>query len=217
MHRLEMNGHHINLGDSLNFSEPLDVSQNSMNSDEININKYRLLPIVHGSYTCLGPTVYYNDQRSIIKFNKSDHLILPKSDGVRLLNSPLKNFIIKIWSIGTNIETYGRAVSFDAPDNCIIMPEWMIEQVLINYGDAVMISTVNICKLDNVKIKVPKCMNEPTTIIEYELRDHSVLYTGKRIQTGIFNKKYNMIIVDSKPSFVGMINNSDIKLDIEYE
>ena len=52
-------------------------------------------------------------------------------------------------------------------------------------------------------------------MIEFELRNHSLSYVGKQLNIRIFDKKYDIIVKEQQPLYVGIIENQDIDIDIE--
>lgn len=195
----------------------LDSEDSFNNLDPVNKSLVKFLPIIQGSFLCISPQMFFTKQREIIRFNRSDHIIIPADMAERILYSRMTQHILRLFNTNLDIQTYGRIIAYDAPHRTIVIPDWMFESLMIKPGDKVDADTVQIGKLESLKMKIPKCMTDPHAILEYELRDHSVIYTGKILITKILGKCFELVVTDTKPGFVGIINNADLNLEIEYD
>jgi hypothetical protein len=171
--------------------------------------------IISADFICIGPETYFDKKKDIIRFNSGDSIILPKNCGERLLKSSMKLYAVKITNEGTNISSYGKVSGFDAPDRYVVVPQWIMSSLFVVPGDKVSIDTVNIGNVTKIKFSIPKCIPDPQSVIEFELRNHSLSYVGKQINIKMFDKNYNITVNEQYPLYVGVVENQDIDIDID--
>jgi hypothetical protein len=171
--------------------------------------------IISADFICIGPESYFDKKKDVIKFNSGDSIILPKYCGERLLKSSMNLYAVKITNGSVNISSYGKVSGFDAPDRCVVIPSWIMSLLFVAPGDKVSIDTVDIGKITKIKFSVPKCIPDPQSVIEFELRNHSLSYIGKQINIKIFDKNYNITVTEQYPLYVGVVENQDISIDID--
>lgn len=171
--------------------------------------------IISADFICIGPETYYDNKKDIQRFNNSDSVILPKKCGERLLKSNMKLYAVKITNEIINVSSYGKVIGFDAPDRHIVVPSWIMASLFSHPGDKISIDTINVGKISKIKFSVPKCISDPQSVIEFELRNHSLSYVGKELSIKMFDKKYDIIVKEQQPLYVGIIENQDIDIDIE--
>lgn len=195
-----------------NFETTIEESKN----DDAPVIEVSTTKVLSSTFICADPRSYFVDKKELNNFNSGDGLILPESSGTRLLNSMMKIYTVKLANtLLKDLVTYGRVVAFDAPDRHVIMPEWMMDVIGVNCGDKIDIDTIKTDQISKIKFKVPTEIADPKSVLEFELRNHVLSYIGKQIQVKIFDKKFNIVVTDQSPLYVGIISNKDIELEIE--
>jgi hypothetical protein len=173
--------------------------------------------IVSNYFVCMESKRFFkNRTKEMMKFDKSDGIILSKEMGERFMSSSMNLYSIKITGDNTKIDTFGRVIGFDAPNISAVMPKWMMEQLMLKSGDKIYITSMNSPKITSMTVSLNGFKIEnPTRILEYEMRDHSISYVGKCIKVKMFEKEIVMTIVKQEPAFVGVIIGSDINIEFE--
>lgn len=173
--------------------------------------------IVSNYFVCMESKRFFkNRTQEMMKFDKSDGIILSKEMGERFMSSNMNLYSIKITGDKTKIDTFGRVIGFDAPNISAVMPKWMMEQLMLKSGDKIYVTSMNAPKITSMTVSLNGFKIEnPTRILEYEMRDHSISYVGKCIKVKMFEKEIVMTIVKQEPTFVGVIIGSDINIEFE--
>jgi hypothetical protein len=192
---------------------------------EIDVTKYdpktSLLAIdtkfIDDSFKCIAGRNFFTDKnkKKIIKFERSDGIILPSNTKQKLFESLMTMHTVKLTNYKCNLTAYCRVIGFDAPENTIVIPRWLMDGIFLEVTENVHVNTVNMPEVKSIKVKVDKEIEDPKTILEYELKDHVVSFVGKTIKVKIFEKEYEIKVVSQEPSTCGIISNIDVKLEIE--
>ena len=132
------------------------------------------------------------------------------------MSSSMNLYSIKITADKSKIDTFGRVIGFDAPNISAVMPKWMMEQLMLKSGDKIYITSIIAPKIKSMTVSLNGFkITNPTDILEYEMRNHSISYVGKCIKVKMFEKEIVMTIVKQEPTFVGVIIGSDINIEFE--
>lgn len=206
----------INTYNSFYHDEIKSFDSKSNDSDDKDMIEIKEIPVINASFSYMPSSSFFTNKKQLLKFEKSDGIILTKKEGEKLTVSNMKKYTVKISNNSLGLRVYGRVVGFDAPDNTIIMPQWMIDNLALIDGKKVAINTVDIPHVKKIKIKVDKEMTDAKSVLEYEMRDHLVSYVGKIINVHIFDKTYSAIVTEQYPLFVGIVNDREIELDIDH-
>lgn len=208
---IQHNNDHTNIIKNINDYD-YDIEQN----DNEEIYQIEETKTINSELECIGNINL--DGFDIRKFENGDGIIVPKKLGERIFLSNMSIHIVRIKNKQINdMEVFGKIIGYNAPPNKIIMPRWMMESIFVEIGDKIYIDTVIMPKTTKIIAEVSEEIDDPKSFIEYELRDHSVVYNGKVIKSSmrIFDKQYKIIIKEVKPLYAGMILNSDIELEIK--
>lgn len=120
---------------------------------------------------------------NIDKLQKTDKLIFPPS-ALEHLTMYIESgtFTFKIQSKEKKI-SYGTSFGFNGTERIIFGPNWMMSSLGIEDGDKVKVSSVNIPNGESLTIECSKLKNmtDSEAILSYHLREHAVLYEGKKI------------------------------------
>jgi len=156
------------------------LSDSSVGSNSNEITEVIMTKIVSNYFVCMESKRFFKNRiKDMIKFDKSDGIILSKEMGERFMSSSMNLYSIKITSDNTKIDTFGRVIGFDAPNISAVMPKWMMEQLMLKSGDKIYITSMNAPKITNMTVKLNGFKIEnPTRILEYEMRDLSFSYIG---------------------------------------
>lgn len=161
----------------------------------------------------LSPEEFFISKKEIIKFNKSDSIILSPEDSKDLFEQ--NNFVLKIKY--ENNYTYGKVTRYDAPARYIVIPKWMMEKIKVNNNDIVFIELSNLDIIKKIKLRVPKEMYDPQSILEYELINRHILTESDIIKINIFDKSYDIIIDEIETSIIGENKLKRIKTGMLYD
>lgn len=165
-----------------------------------NINQYTILP------------------KDLIKYNSSDKVIVPEESLNDLANNSKENiYVLRLTNPKNSQQVYVSIGDFSAPHNNIFLPDWVMQSLTIKNNDMIHVDAVSVPPVSEVKIKIPKDIDQKDDIkvvIEFLLKNHTILYIGKTISTRVFEKSFLFDIVDLKPGKVGTIANLDVKLEI---
>lgn len=171
---------------------------------------------IDSSFKCMKSKLFFKkDMKKIIKFERSDGIILPAKTKEKIFQSLMTMHTVKLTNKKYEFSIYCRVVGFDAPENCVILPRWIMNGIFLESGDNVHINTVNMPEVKSLKVSVDKKIEDPKTILEYELKDHIVSFVGKTIKIKMFEKEYEIKVVSQEPCDCGIISNIDVKLEIE--
>ncbi len=156
---------------------------------------------------------------SIVKeeiFNRSDKVIVPMRY-MDCVGDYFNEMIVQIYR--GSIIVYASIHSFSDDIDGIIIPRRLMKELDINYGDYVLINNTFIQKAKSVTIKFPKEIKELTdqvSMIEYALKDRTVIVKGDVVVIKFFKRNIKFIIHDVKPCDICSIINSDVSLDFIY-
>jgi len=164
-----------------------------------------------------------NFKKNKMIFNSGDGVYIPMKYANEILTS--ENFMIKIVAENPNNSekkiVYAKAVKYDAPENSIVVPQWMVANLGLNYGDVVNIESVNIDPITNIKFVTQKNIIDPTSILEFELRHKNILTCGDVIKSKIFEKSYDFIVKEiettSGPKNIGSLYDNNVVSNIIFE
>ncbi|TVT99707.1 hypothetical protein EJB05_39621 [Eragrostis curvula] len=108
-------------------------------------------------------------------------------------------------------------LEFVADEGMIIMPYWMMQNMLLKEGDTVRIKNATLPKGTYVKLQPHTTdfldISNPKAILEKTLRNFSCLTTGDSIMVAYNNKQYYIDIVETKPASAVSIIETDCEVD----
>lgn len=108
-------------------------------------------------------------------------------------------------------------LEFVAEEGMIIMPYWMMQNMLLQEGDTVHVKNATLPKGTYVKLQPHTTdfldISNPKAILEKTLRNFSCLTTGDSIMVAYNNKQYYIDIVETKPASAVSIIETDCEVD----
>uniref|UniRef100_A0ACD5UYE9 Uncharacterized protein n=1 Tax=Avena sativa TaxID=4498 RepID=A0ACD5UYE9_AVESA len=108
-------------------------------------------------------------------------------------------------------------LEFVAEEGTIIMPYWMMHNMLLQEGDIVRVKSAVLPKGTFVKLQPHTSdfldISNPKAILEKTLRNFSCLTTGGTIMVAYNNKQYYIDIVEAKPASAVCIIETDCEVD----
>ncbi|GAB2267647.1 hypothetical protein Dimus_002629 [Dionaea muscipula] len=108
-------------------------------------------------------------------------------------------------------------LEFTADEGMIFVPNWMMENMLLQEGDIVRVKNVALPKGKYVKLQPHTKdfldISNPKAILETTLRNFSCFTTGDSIMVAYNKKKYYIDIVETKPSNAVSIIETDCEVD----
>jgi ubiquitin fusion degradation protein 1 len=174
-------------------------------------------PFFQKEYKC-GNKLYISDIdiESDSKAKKqTNKVILSKTSLEQLTRlSTLPIYHLEINFKGKRI--YSQIESFCAPNNFIIIPDNMMEELGAKLLDRVFVNLVKLPIAEKALFKLPKEFKNPQPILQFLIKDYSLLYKNQTISIKFFEKTYVIKVIDLKPAEAVCILNTDLKFDIEY-
>ncbi|XP_039820131.1 ubiquitin recognition factor in ER-associated degradation protein 1-like isoform X1 [Panicum virgatum] len=113
--------------------------------------------------------------------------------------------------------SHSGVLEFVAEEGMIIMPYWMMQNMLLQEGDTVRVKNATLPKGTYVKLQPHTTdfldISNPKAILEKTLRNFSCLTTGDSIMVAYNNKQYYIDIVETKPASAVSIIETDCEVD----
>lgn len=151
----------------------------------------------------------------IDKLQKTDKLIFPPSV-LEHLTKYIESgtFTFKIQSEKKEV-SYGSSYGFNGTERIIFGPNWMLSSLGIEDGDKVKITSVNIPSGESITLQCPRLkeMTDPEAILSYHLREHTVLYEGKKLILD-YVIPLKLKVIELKPCEAVIANGSEMSIKI---
>lgn len=167
-------------------------------------------------------------KRDLLKYESSDKIILPVSS-LNILASYSKDnlYVLRIMNPKNSKYAFVGIGDFSAPERIMFVPSWLMEYICARSGDKIYVDAISVPQVSYAKIKMPSELNmilstvdktitsalNIKAILEFVLRNHCLLFLGKKIQARIFDKVWEFEVVALKPVNIGCIVNTDVHLD----
>ncbi|KAF5744591.1 ubiquitin fusion degradation protein 1 [Tripterygium wilfordii] len=153
-----------------------------------------------------------------LHLENGDKIIMPPSALDRLASLKIDYpMLFELRNPSAERMTHCGVLEFIADEGLIYLPNWMMENMLIQEGDVVQLKNVSLSKGTYVKLQPHTKdfldISNPKAILETSLRNYSCLTTGDVIMVPYNNKKYYINIVETKPSFAVSIIETDCEVD----
>lgn len=108
-------------------------------------------------------------------------------------------------------------LEFSAEEGYVFLPDWMMKNLQLQYGNLVTLRSTTLPKGTFMKIQ-PHTMkflaiSDPKSALEAALRDFSCLTIGDTIMLTHDQKKYDIDIVETKPSGAISVIETDLEVD----
>lgn len=152
------------------------------------------------------------------QLESGDKIILPPSALDRLaylhIDFPM---LFELRNDATKRVSHCGVLEFIAEEGMIYMPHWMMENLLLQEGDAVQVKNTALPKGTYVKLQPHTKdfldISNPKAILEKTLRNFSCFTTGDSIMVAYNNKKYYIDIIETKPTSAISIIETDCEVD----
>jgi hypothetical protein len=180
-------------------------------------------------FICKGTSCFNAlSQREVLRYDSSDKIILPPSSLGILASSGSSLYVLRIMNSKNSKYAFVGVGDFTAPERTMFAPSWIMDLLCISSGDRIYVDAMSVPKITYAKIKVPtefKLISDDkgskdssalnlNAVIEFALRNHCLLFIGKRIPVKIFDKKWEFEVVSLKPTNIGSITDTDVHLDL---
>jgi len=147
-----------------------------------------------------------------------DKVIMPPSALDRLASLHIEYpMLFELHNGATDRISHCGVLEFVAEEGMIIMPYWMMQNMLLQEGDIVRVKNATLPKGTYVKLQPHTTdfldISNPKAILEKTLRNFSCLTTGDSIMVAYNNKQYYIDIVEAKPASAVSIIETDCEVD----
>ncbi|EAY95248.1 hypothetical protein OsI_17067 [Oryza sativa Indica Group] len=147
-----------------------------------------------------------------------DKVIMPPSALDRLASLHIEYpMLFELHNDATQRISHCGVLEFVAEEGMIIMPYWMMQNMLLQEGDTVRVKNTTLPKGTYVKLQPHTTdfldISNPKAILEKTLRNFSCLTTGDSIMVAYNNKQYYIDIVETKPASAVSIIETDCEVD----
>jgi len=147
-----------------------------------------------------------------------DKVIMPPSALDRLVSLHIEYpMLFELHNDATQRISHSGVLEFVAEEGMIIMPYWMMQNMLLQEGDTVRVKNATLPKGTYVKLQPHTTdfldISNPKAILEKTLRNFSCLTTGDSIMVAYNNKQYYIDIVETKPASAVSIIETDCEVD----
>ncbi|AYV83632.1 MAG: putative ubiquitin fusion degradation protein [Hyperionvirus sp.] len=161
--------------------------------------------------------------RQVLNYNASDKVILPSNSFRDLANDSKESvYVLRLINPKNLKQVYvsidGFTNSEKKNEKIMYIPPWIMKHLAVKNNEMVHADAVSVPKIIEVHIKVPEEVKRAEVnikvILEFLLRNHTLLFIGKIISYTMFEREYQFEVTHLKPSHVGIILNSDVRLDL---
>ncbi|XP_024544692.1 ubiquitin recognition factor in ER-associated degradation protein 1 isoform X1 [Selaginella moellendorffii] len=147
-----------------------------------------------------------------------DKVIMPPSALDRLASLRIDYpMLFEVHNPSTSRTSHCGVLEFVADEGIIIMPYWMMQNLLLQEGDLVRVKSATLPKGSYVKLQPHTKdfldISNPKAVLETTLRNFSCLTVGDNIMVAYNNKKYYIDIVEAKPAPAISIIETDCEVD----
>jgi hypothetical protein len=149
-------------------------------------------------------------------YENSDKIILPHSM-VNILNqSKYTHFRLTKKYNEQYQEVYVGIGDFCAPEKTCYVPQWIFDCLNLKDGDNILIESVLLPNTKKIKALISKDIKNYKPVLEYILRNHTALFIGKIINVRVFEKIYNIKIIELNPDHATSIISCDPEIEVEF-
>ncbi|XP_014522325.1 ubiquitin recognition factor in ER-associated degradation protein 1-like [Vigna radiata var. radiata] len=152
------------------------------------------------------------------QIESGDKIIMPPSALDRLASLDIDYpMLFELRNDAAERISHCGVLEFIAEEGMIYMPNWMMENMLLQEGDLVKVKNVTLPKATYVKLQPHTKdfldISNPKAILETTLRNFSCLTIGDSIMVAYNNKKYYIDIIETKPDNAISIIETDCEAD----
>ncbi|EIE23851.1 UFD1-domain-containing protein [Coccomyxa subellipsoidea C-169] len=145
-------------------------------------------------------------------------IFLPSSALDRLASLHIEYpMLFKVESRGNGRSTHCGVLEFSADEGLVYMPYWMMQNLLVEEGSVVTVSSATLPKGSYVKLQPHTSdfldISNPKAVLEMTLRNFSCLTKGDCICLHYNNKKYYIDIIEAKPEDAISVIETDCEVD----
>ncbi|KAK9906895.1 hypothetical protein WJX75_009852 [Coccomyxa subellipsoidea] len=145
-------------------------------------------------------------------------IFLPSSALDRLASLHIEYpMLFKVESRGNGRSTHCGVLEFSADEGMVYMPYWMMQNLLVEEGAVVTISSATLPKGSYVKLQPHTSdfldISNPKAVLETTLRNFSCLTKGDCICLHYNNKKYYIDIIEARPDDAISVIETDCEVD----
>lgn len=144
------------------------------------------------------------------------------------------NFVVKIEIDKPNDSNdpngqyvYAKINKYDAPSKSIKIPKWMCDKLGVINNDMLIISFGNIKKISKIIIGTIMQTINALKILEFLLKDRSLLYSGEKFIINMFEKTYELKVLhifnedievgEAEEINVGLLYSNSLTSEITFE
>ncbi|CAI8616586.1 unnamed protein product [Vicia faba] len=147
-----------------------------------------------------------------------DKIIMPASALDRLTHMNIEYpMLFELKNPSAERTTHCGVLEFTADEGNVYLPDWMMEDMLLQNGDTISLKNTSLAKAKFVKLQPHTKdfldVSNPKAMLETALRSYSCLTTGRTIMISYNNKKYYIDVVETKPSEAISIIETDCEVD----
>ncbi|XP_020083699.1 ubiquitin fusion degradation protein 1 homolog isoform X2 [Ananas comosus] len=183
----------------------------------MNLGRYR----PHDFYRDSFKQIYCCRSASSVKkphLEFGDKVIMPISALNRLASLDIDYpMLFEIHNDAADRVSHCGVLEFVAEEGMIYMPNWMMQNMLLQDGDIVHVQNTSLPKGTFVKLQPHTKdfldISNPRAILERTLRNFSCLTTGDGIMVTYNNKSYYINILETKPASAVAIIETDCEVD----
>ncbi|XP_058755672.1 uncharacterized protein LOC131628881 [Vicia villosa] len=147
-----------------------------------------------------------------------DKIIMPASALDRLSRLNIEYpMLFELKNSSAERTTHCGVLEFTADEGTVLLPNWMMEDMLLQDGNTISLKNTSLAKGKFVKLQPHTKdfldVSNPKAMLETALRSYSCLTTGRTIMIPYNNKKYYIDVVEAKPSAAISIIETDCEVD----
>lgn len=152
------------------------------------------------------------------ELEKGNKIILPQSalDHLARLNISYP-MLFEMSNPATNRSTHGGVQEFIAEEGTCFIPYWMMQNLLLQEGDLIRVGNTSLPKGSYVKLQPCSSdfldIHNPRAVLENTLRNFATLTVGDCIVIDYNQRKYEIEIIECKPSKAVSIIEADVNVD----
>eukprot|EP00927_Polykrikos_kofoidii_P071278 TRINITY_DN6756_c0_g1_i3.p1 TRINITY_DN6756_c0_g1~~TRINITY_DN6756_c0_g1_i3.p1 ORF type:complete len:318 (-),score=66.63 TRINITY_DN6756_c0_g1_i3:146-1099(-) len=149
---------------------------------------------------------------------KGNKIILPQSALDHLARLQISYpMLFEISSTVGTTRTHGGVQEFIAEEGTCYLPYWMMGNLLLQEGDLVRVTNTSLPKGTFVKLQPVSSdfldIHNPRAVLENSLRNFATLTVGDCVVIDYNQKKYEIEIIECKPSNAVSIIEADVNVD----
>ena len=151
-------------------------------------------------------------------FNHKGKIILPESVLQLIERNNIRRPIL-LFSVKnpiTNHEVAAGVESFNSDPVSCVLPKWMMETINVEENDKVIVSFVDLPSAETLTLQ-PLTSNFPSavqTVLQVALRPFPCLTIGSILPLSIFNKIFQVKVLDAQPSKMVSTFNVDVNVEM---